>query len=135
MRRFDQYASALAVLSQADEQDLSNEFIQSGIVDKFSLQFELGWKMLKGLLAYEGDITASTGSPRDILKSSYRYFDFIDEDAWLSMLQDRNIIAHIYDADVLSNLIDRIIGTYIPVFEALRDAVQARYGTVLETIE
>lgn len=36
MRRFDAYSSALAVLERAPQQDLENEFIQSGIVSKFS---------------------------------------------------------------------------------------------------
>ena len=33
---------------------MNNVFIISGIIDKFSLQFELGWKVLKELLKYEG---------------------------------------------------------------------------------
>ena len=36
------------------EQDLTNEFIIGGIIVKFSLQFELGRKVLKELLRYEG---------------------------------------------------------------------------------
>ena len=47
MKKFDNYKRNLAVLSRAGEQDLSNEFIIGGIIDKFSLQFELGWKVLK----------------------------------------------------------------------------------------
>ena len=39
MRKFENYAAALDVLSRASEQDLDNEFVQSGIIDKFSLQF------------------------------------------------------------------------------------------------
>ena len=50
MRRYDQFVKALSVLSRANEQDLANEFVQSGVIDKFSLQFELGWKLLKDLL-------------------------------------------------------------------------------------
>ena len=46
MRRFEAYSSALGVLGTARDQDLSNEFVQGGIVDKFALQFELGWKLL-----------------------------------------------------------------------------------------
>ena len=134
MRRFDQYAVNLSALRKADEQDLSNEFIQSGIVDKFSLQFELGWKLLKELLRYEGDANAATGSPRDILKSAFRYFDFIDEGAWLGMLRDRNSISHIYDAEALQTLLSLVIETYIPAFEALEAGVAERYGSALDTI-
>ena len=133
MRRFDAYKSALSVLTRANEQDLENEFIQSGIVDKFSLQFELGWKMLKDLLRYEGDAAAS-GSPRQILKEANRYFDFVDEEAWLRMLGDRNSIAHVYDGTALNQLVNRVLEEYIPVFCALELAVVDRYGNELDSI-
>lgn len=134
MRRFDAYSSALAVLERAPQQDLNNEFIQSGIVDKFSLQFELGWKLLKDLLRYEGVASAATGSPRDILKSSFRYFGFIDEDAWLNMLRDRHAIMHVYSADELQRLVARILKEYIPTFQGLKQAILESYANELETI-
>lgn len=54
MKKYDNYASNLRVLERADREALDNEFIIGGIIDKFSIQFELGWKLLKELLAYEG---------------------------------------------------------------------------------
>ena len=47
MKKFENYVSNLRVLEQANKEDLNNEFIISGIVDKFSIQFELGWKLLR----------------------------------------------------------------------------------------
>lgn len=41
MKKFDHYVSNLQVLSRADQEDLSNEFIIGGIIDKFFVQFEL----------------------------------------------------------------------------------------------
>lgn len=70
MRKFENYDASLRVLREAPSQDLSNEFVLGGVIDKFSLQFELGWKLLKALLAYEGSSVAATGSPRDILQGS-----------------------------------------------------------------
>lgn len=102
MKKYDNFCSNLSVLSRAEEQDLTNEFIQSGIIDKFALQFELSWKLLEALLQYEGDPLGSTGSPREVLKGAYRCYDFIDEDLWLDMLHDRNVIEHTYDAEELS---------------------------------
>ena len=63
MKKYENYVSALKSLRKATEQDLSNDFIQSGIIDKFELQFELGWKLFKALLAYEGDPVSASGSP------------------------------------------------------------------------
>ena len=83
MKKFENYRSNLAVLSKADQEDLNNSFIISGIIDKFSLQFELAWKVLKELLRYEGSSAAGSGSPREILKAAYGVFDFLEESAFL----------------------------------------------------
>ena len=134
MRRFDAYSSALRVLSRANEQDFGNEFILSGIVDKFSLQFELGWKLLKDLLRYEGLAEAATGSPRGILKAAYRYFDFVDEEIWLCMLRDRNSIAHVYGGEALERLVNIVLSSYIPAFCELETNIVKYYGSELELI-
>ena len=49
MKKFDQYVSHLRILSRAFDEDLTNDFIVSGIIDKYYIQFELGWKVLKEL--------------------------------------------------------------------------------------
>lgn len=54
MKKFEHFSKHLAVLKRAPEEDLENEFIISGIIDKFFIQFELGWKLLKELLTDEG---------------------------------------------------------------------------------
>ena len=131
MKKYDNYASNLGVLKHADEQKLDNAFILCGIKDKFCLQFELGWKLLKELLTYEGRAEAATGSPREIIKAAYAVYDFMDETVWLDMLRDRNLSTHIYDGVEVRRLAGRVIDRYIPAFERMRDAVQTRYADVL----
>lgn len=131
MRKYENYAVALDVLARAPEQDLANEFVQSGIIDKFSLQFELGWKLLKPLLSYEGEAVAATGSPRDIVKAAAALYEFMDEETWLSMLRDRNNTTHAYDGNVAAALVSAIIERYIPEFERLRAGLLDRYQTML----
>lgn len=70
MKKFDNFSSALETLKQAKDQDLENEFVQDGVISKFSLQFDLGWKLMKELLKYEGDKTAEPARPE---KSSRRH--------------------------------------------------------------
>lgn len=77
MKKFDNYISNLRVLERADKECLNNEFIISGIIDKFSIQFELGWKTLKELLSYEGSRAALTGSPRGVIKEAYAVYPFL----------------------------------------------------------
>ena len=78
MKKFDNYVSNLRVLERADKEMLDNEFIISGIIDKFCIQFELGWKLLKELLAYEGSAASATGFPRSIIKEAYSVYPLFD---------------------------------------------------------
>ena len=134
MKKFENFKSNLAVLSKAHHEDLENEFIISGIIDKFYIQFELGWKVLKELLSYEGSRVASTGSPREIIKAAYAIYDFIEEDIWLSMLKERNNMTHIYDGNEAKELVGKIIDEYIPAFCFMKEEVEHRYGETLDTL-
>ena len=128
MKKFENYKSNLAILVSAKNEDLNNEFILSGIINKFNLQFELGWKVLKELMKYEGLAVANTGSPREIIKAAYTMYDFIDEDKWLQMLKDRNNLAHIYDGEAAKRLVRTILDIYISEFIRLEHSLDTLYG-------
>ncbi len=134
MKKFDNYKSNLTVLSQAYNENLENEFIISGIIDKFFIQFELAWKVLKELLRYEGNSIANTGSPREIIKASYAVYEFIDEKLWLSMLKERNDMTHIYDGNEAKELVKKIIGEYIPAFCLMKEEIENRYQEILDIL-
>lgn len=134
MKKYDNYVSNLRVFERAGQEDLDNEFIVSGIIDKFSIQFELGWKMLKELLAYEGSSAAKTGSPRSIIKEAYAVYPFFDGDLWLDMLRDRNDMAHIYDGNAAKELVGRILRDYIPQFLKLEAELTGKYKDLLKAI-
>ena len=134
MKKYENYCTHLHVLEKAAEQDLENEFIISGIIEKFFIQFELGWKMLKELLKYEGKAVGATGSPRAIIKEAYSIYDFLEEDIWLEMMENRSDLAHIYDGGKARELADIIISKYVPEFQKMENAVNGRYGDVLSKI-
>lgn len=130
MKKFDHYRANLAVLSKADQQDLENEFIIGGIIDKFMIQFELGWKVLKELLQYEGRSEARSGSPREILKTAFQMYDFVDEDIWLGMLRDRNSMGHMYDGNAARRLARTIIDVYLPAFQHMERKIIEKYPEI-----
>ena len=134
MKKFDNFISNLNVLEKAENEDLENEFVISGIIDKFFIQFELSWKVLKTLLRYEGKSAANSGSPREILKAAYSVYNFIDEDIWLDMLKSRNDMTHIYDGEAARRLVGMILKRYIPAFEIMKEKVLERYKDILDTI-
>lgn len=132
MKKYDNFSTHLLILQKAENEDLSNEFIISGIIDKFFIQFELSWKLLKELLRYEGNPIASAGSPREILKAAYSCYDFIDETLWLSMLKSRNDLTHIYDSNAAKRLVVTILDSYIPAFLRLKAGIDEMYGEQLK---
>ena len=134
MKKFDNFVSNLNTLSKAEGEDLSNEFIISGIIDKVFIQFELGWKVLKELLKDEGRNAANTGSPREILKLAYEVYDFMDEEIWLSMLKSRNDMTHIYNGDAAKALVQVILKDYIPAFIYMKEKIIEKYGDVLDEL-
>ena len=129
--KYANYKANLNVLRQAPAQDLQNEFILSGIIDKFAMQFELSWKLLRKTLEYEGRLDAATGSPRGIIKAAYDAYDFLDEGIWLRMLDDRNAAEHVYDEALARRLVDDIIGTYIAAFDDLLANLERLYPAEL----
>ena len=106
----------------------------SGVIDKFFIQFELGWKVLKELLMYEGVAAAATGSPRLVIKEAYRYYPCMEEEIWLAMLSQRNNMTHLYDGQAAKNLADTIIREYIPAFRKLEESIRNRYEAMLQSV-
>ena len=134
MKKYDNFSSNLEVLKRAEHENLNNEFIISGIIDKFFIQFELSWKLLKELLRYEGRSIANSGSPREILKAAYSVCEFLDEDIWLSMLRSRDVMTHIYNGQAAKQMVDVIIREYIPAFEKLQEEILKSYKDILKEI-
>lgn len=131
MKIYRNYVSNLQVLEKASLEDLSNEFIKSGIRNKFFLQLDLSCKVLKELLQYEGKSIGSTGSPRSIIKAAYSVWDFIDEELWLEMLKARNDLSHMYNEAAARDLVENILNKYIGEFQKLRICLQEQYGEML----
>lgn len=129
--KYANYKANLAILKQAPDQDLTNEFVQSGIIDKFAMQFELAWKLLRKTLEYEGRLDAAIGSPRGVLKAAYSAYDFLDEGIWLRMLDDRNAAEHVHDAKMAQRLVSDINGEYIAAFENLLSSLEKTYDAEL----
>ena len=134
MKKFENFVANLEVLQRAKDEDLTNEFIISGIIDKFFLQFELSWKVLKELLSYEGRSVAKSGSPREILKAAYATYDYIDEDIWLEMLSARNDMTHIYNGEATRQMVKVILEKYIPVFVEMRERIEKDYGKIVSDL-
>ena len=74
-------------LAEAKQRDLSDSFVLSGTSAKFSITFDLAWKVMKDILVEYYAMTGFiAGSPREVLKTSYKA-ELISDDTWIEMLK------------------------------------------------
>lgn len=70
--------------------------IVDAVVQRFEFSFELAWKTLKRVLISNGVIVQT---PKDVLKEAFKLGYLENEELWLSMLSDRNIMSHTYNEE------------------------------------
>ena len=127
-RRFLSFCNSLDALSEARQRDLSDSFVLSGTSAKFSITFDLAWKVMKDILVQYYAITGFvTGSPREVLRESYKA-NLISDDDWMEMLKVRNELAHDYDCEIVKTHCDKIVETYIDLFYDFENVVKQLIG-------
>jgi len=123
-KRFVSFCNSLDALAEARKRDLSDSFVLSGTSAKFSIAFDLAWKVMKDILVQYYAITGFVaGSPREVLRESFKA-NLISDETWMEMLKVRNQLAHDYDCDIVKEHCNTIIGTYIDLLYEFERAVK-----------
>ena len=123
-RRFLSFCNSLDALAEARQRDLTDSFVLSGTSAKFSITFDLAWKVMKDILVQYYAITGFVaGSPREVLRESYKA-NLISDDTWMEMLKVRNELAHDYDSEIVKAHCNTIVETYIDLFYEFENTVK-----------
>ena len=118
-RALGQLEAALAAL----DADPASEVIGMAVIKAYEFSFELGWKTLKDLLAYEG-IDASL--PRQVIREAFAAGLLPDGQVWIDMLEQRNLMAHTYDVKRAQRALLMIQGSFAPALRALAQGLEQR---------
>lgn len=68
------------------------------------------------MIQYYGISDFATGSPREALKKSMAC-NLINDDRWIDLMNDRNLLSHDYDGSIANEKIEIIIEQYFPMLE------------------
>jgi len=121
-QRFDNYKRALGQLTlavQLMEQRPLTDLEQQGLIQGFEFTHELAWNVLKDYLEYEG-FQGLIGS-RSTVREAFKRGLVTDGEAWMDMIEKRNLTSHTYNPDVADQVAGAIHTSFYPAFLALKE--------------
>lgn len=124
-QRFENFRRALGRLDEACSQSSYTNLELAGLVQRFMFTFELGWKVLKDLLFYEGN---DLNTPREVIRHSFasNYLSESDCEIFLNALENRNLLSHIYEEKTAKEAELAIKGSYHPMLQRLNSFLLER---------
>lgn len=126
-KRFESFQKSLAALAEVRQRDLNDSFVLSGTGAKFSITFDLAWKVMKDIIIQDyAVVDFPKGSPREVLRKAFE-FRLIQSDLWMEMLKNRNELTHDYDGEIIKDICHEIAGKYIDLFFDFQNVVKKRY--------
>jgi nucleotidyltransferase substrate binding protein (TIGR01987 family) len=127
-QRFDNYQRALQQLTLAIDllvQRPLSDLERQGLIQGFKFTHELAWNVLKDYLEMEG-IQGLVGS-RSTVREAFKRGLVSDGEAWMDMIEKRNLSSHTYNQEVAEIMASAIRERYYPAFIEL----QAHFGREL----
>ena len=94
-----------------------NKIGRLALLKSFELAFELSWKTLQAFFNSQG--YTGFNSPRRIIKEAFNKEFIKNGEIWISMLNDRNKLSHIYDESILTKIVKDISKDYVKELENL----------------
>lgn len=101
----DSLEKALSNLEEALLVESPSAIVRDGTIKRFELVIELFWKAFKRLLAQE---SIYTNTPKESFKQAYYVGWIKNEEAWLQLIEDRNLSTHTYNEENANHIIDNL---------------------------
>lgn len=120
-QRFENFERAFLLLKTALEEKPLTAFSQlekEGLIQRFEYSYELAWKTLKDYLEYNG-IMLEQITPRYVVKKALAAKIITDGQAWIDMIEHRNLLSHTYSQAGFEQALTAISSRYVQVMEAL----------------
>lgn len=127
-QRLAGYERAVALLEEAvvlgRERPLS-ELEKAGLVQRYEIAWELGWKLMADFLVAEGS-PPDTITSASVIRSAFAAGVIADGDAWMAASKLRHQLSHTDDQAMRDAGLAAIAERHLPTLAALRDDMRAR---------
>ena len=121
IQRFNNFTKALLQLQEAvtlAQQRPLSKLEEQGLIQAFEFTHELAWNMLKDFLGGRG-VQNLYGS-KDATREAFKAGLIENGEAWMDMIQSRNLTSHTYDEATAAQIASAIRNTYFAEFDTLR---------------
>jgi nucleotidyltransferase substrate binding protein (TIGR01987 family) len=115
-QRFNSLKKAYAFLSMQIPKAHRDDTTDVALIKAYEMAFELAWKTLQDFMQYQG---IQTLGARDAIKAAFGRGLVIEGQMWIEMLDQRNMLVHIYDQKVARAAVNSICQKYYPLMTAL----------------
>ncbi len=128
-QRFEHYERAVDLVTEAlaGGVEALNELEREGVVQRFEMTVELGWKTLRDYLVAEG-VTIDPMTPREVVRAAFAARLIVDGQVWMDMLDHRNLLSHTYDAGTRDAALRALSERYLAAFVEVRQVLAAQRG-------
>ena len=112
-------------LDEACAQPTYTNLERAGLAQTFVFSYELGWKVLRDLLLYQG---YDPNSPRDVIRQGFEsgYLDDDDCETLLDAVGRRNLLTHTYRDETAREAEALIKRRYHPMLRRLYQALESK---------
>ncbi len=130
-QRFSNFNKALKKLSEAidyvkknPKEELLDEILKEGIIQRFEYTHELAWNVMKDFLLEIGDVTLY-GS-KDTTREAFKAELIKDGDVWMEMIKSRNKTSHTYNEETAQEIYLKILNEYHAAFLKFQEVMEGK---------
>lgn len=115
--KYKYFTDAVARLREAldDYKKTPLDSVRDGTIQRFEFCTELAWKTMREYLLDQG--YTNINSPKAVIKQAFAFGMLPDEQAWLKLIDDRNLTSHVYDEATAKEIFERIENQHLALFD------------------
>jgi nucleotidyltransferase substrate binding protein (TIGR01987 family) len=113
-QRFENFERAFSLLREALNRGPAalNQLEKEGVVQRFEYTLELAWKTIKDFLESSGFVFTAV-TPRQVIRDAFAAKIIADGQAWIDMIDHRNLLSHTYDPANFEEAVEAIHSRYL----------------------